>query len=454
MAGGPTKGWRMRDGRARARRRKPAPIGPLRGAGLITGAADDDPSGIATYSQAGAQFGYAMLWTMPLTLPLMVAIQLVSARIGCVTRRGLAANIKRDFPPIVLWAVVGLLLTANTLNLAADIAAMAQAVHLVAGGPVGLYAAGFGALSLTLQVYMRYQAYVRWLKWLTLALLAYVAVAFTVEVDWPALIRETALPGLALGHDALLMIVAVFGTTISPYLFFWQAALEMESGHDGRPRSGAGLRAQRRIRADTLVGMTFSNLIGFSSFSPPPPRCTRTAARLSRRPRKPPRPRPLAGDSASRCSAWASGTGLLAVPVLAGSAAYAVAEAAGWPGSLDARLDKGEGAAFYAIIGAATMGGVALCFTPPRSGGGTVLGGGVQWRDRAAHHERDDAAGVAARSWARMSSVPACAWRAGAPRASWRSSSSPCWPRSSAPGASRRRRRRRPTRRCTGTSAP
>ena len=245
MAGGPTKGWRMRDGRARARRRKPAPIGPpALGAGLITGAADDDPSGIATYSQAGAQFGYAMLWTMPLTLPLMVAIQLVSARIGCVTRRGLAANIKRDFPPIVLWAVVGLLLTANTLNLAADIAAMAQAVHLVAGGPVGLYAAGFGALSLTLQVYMRYQAYVRWLKWLTLALLAYVAVAFTVEVDWPALIRETALPGLALGHDALLMIVAVFGTTISPYLFFWQAALEMESGHDGRPRSGAGLRAQ------------------------------------------------------------------------------------------------------------------------------------------------------------------------------------------------------------------
>ena len=363
MAGGPTKGWRMRDGRARAPAQA-APIGPpALGAGLITGAADDDPSGIATYSQAGAQFGYAMLWTMPLTLPLMVAIQLVSARIGCVTRRGLAANIKRDFPPIVLWAVVGLLLTANTLNLAADIAAMAQAVHLVAGGPVGLYAAGFGALSLTLQVYMRYQAYVRWLKWLTLALLAYVAVAFTVEVDWPALIRETALPGLALGHDALLMIVAVFGTTISPYLFFWQAALEMESGHDGRPRSGPAC-GQRRIRADTLVGMTFSNLIGFSSFSPPPPRCTRTAARLSRRPRKPPR----------RCGRW---PGLLLRAVLPGHRGHRPAgragagrvgrlcrgRAAGWPGSLDARLDKGEGAAFYAIIGAATMGGVALCFT-------------------------------------------------------------------------------------------
>ena len=368
MAGGPTKGWRMRDGRARARRRKPAPIGPpALGAGLITGAADDDPSGIATYSQAGAQFGYAMLWTMPLTLPLMVAIQLVSARIGCVTRRGLAANIKRDFPPIVLWAVVGLLLTANTLNLAADIAAMAQAVHLVAGGPVGLYAAGFGALSLTLQVYMRYQAYVRWLKWLTLALLAYVAVAFTVEVDWPALIRETALPGLALGHDALLMIVAVFGTTISPYLFFWQAALEMESGHDERPRSGAGLRAQlRRIRADTLVGMTFSNLIGFfiilataATLHADGGAAIQTSAQAAEA------LRPLAGDFcfALFCLGIV-GTGLLAVPVLAGSAAYAVAEAAGWPGSLDARLDKGEGAAFYAIIGAATMGGVALCFTP------------------------------------------------------------------------------------------
>ena len=322
MAGGPTKGWRMRDGRARARRRKPAPIGPpALGAGLITGAADDDPSGIATYSQAGAQFGYAMLWTMPLTLPLMVAIQLVSARIGCVTRRGLAANIKRDFPPIVLWAVVGLLLTANTLNLAADIAAMAQAVHLVAGGPVGLYAAGFGALSLTLQVYMRYQAYVRWLKWLTLALLAYVAVAFTVEVDWPALIRETALPGLALGHDALLMIVAVFGTTISPYLFFWQAALEMESGHDGRPRSGAGLRAQlRRIRADTLVGMTFSNLIGFfiilataATLHADGGAAIQTSAQAAEA------LRPLAGDFcfALFCLGIV-GTGLLAVPVLAG----------------------------------------------------------------------------------------------------------------------------------------
>ena len=213
---------------------------------------------------------------------------------------------------------------------------------------------------------MRYQAYVRWLKWLTLALLAYVAVAFTVEVDWPALIRETALPGLALGHDALLMIVAVFGTTISPYLFFWQAALEMESGHDGRPRSGAGLRAG----AAHPRGYP-----GWHDFLEPDwlfhhSRHRRHAARGRRRGYRTSAQaaealRPLAGDFcfALFCLGIV-GTGLLAVPVLAGSAAYAVAEAAGWPGSLDARLDKGEGAAFYAIIGAATMGGVALCFTP------------------------------------------------------------------------------------------
>ncbi|MGE8656796.1 MAG: NRAMP family divalent metal transporter [Achromobacter sp.] len=337
------------------------------GAGLITGAADDDPSGIATYSQAGAQFGYAMLWTMPLTLPLMVAIQLVSARIGYVTRRGLAANIKLAFPPAVLWVVVGLLVAANTLNLAADIAAMAQALHLVAGGPRGAYAVGIGMLCLALQVFMRYHAYVRWLKWLTLALLAYVAVAFTVELDWGELARQVFLPGLAFSHEALLMIVAVFGTTISPYLFFWQAALEMEAGHADQPRSRSEVRRQlRRIRADTLVGMTFSNLIGFfiilataatlhTGGGAPIETSAQAAEAL----------RPVAGDFCFLLFCLGIvGTGLLAVPVLAGSAAYAVAEAAGLPASLDARLDRGEGRAFYAVIAAATAGGVALCFAP------------------------------------------------------------------------------------------
>lgn len=354
--------------RARPRRSAASPYSPRQlGAGLITGAADDDPSGIATYSQAGAQFGYAMLWTMPLTLPLMVAIQLVSARIGYVTRRGLAANIKRAFAPPVLWLVVGLLVMANTLNLAADIAAMAQALHLAVGGPRGGYAVGIGALCLALQVFMRYQAYVRWLKWLTLALLAYVAVAFTIELDWGELARQLALPRLALGRDALLMIVAVFGTTISPYLFFWQAALEMESGRDGLTRSAGEVRRQlRRIRADTLVGMTFSNLIGFFII-------LATAAtlhvgggvRIETSAQAAEALRPVAGDLCFLLFCLGIvGTGLLAVPVLAGSAAYAVAEAAGLSATLDARLGRGEGHAFYAVITAATAGGVALCFAP------------------------------------------------------------------------------------------
>lgn len=337
------------------------------GAGLITGAADDDPSGIATYSQAGARFGYAMLWTMPLTLPLMVAIQLVSARIGYVTRRGLTANIKRTFPPAVLWSVVGMLVVANTLNLAADIAAMAQALRLVAGGSAGVYAVAFGAFCLALQVFMRYRVYVRWLKWLTLSLLAYVAVVFTVRLDWQALARASFAPELALNHDALLMIVAVCGTTISPYLFFWQAALEMESGQDGVSRSHAEVRQQlRRIRTDTVVGMSFSNLIGFciilsaaATLHAAGVGDIQTSAQAAEA------LRPLAGDFCFLLfSLGIIGTGLLAVPVLAGSAAYAVAEAAGWPGSLDARLVIGEGRAFYAVIAAATVGGVALCFTP------------------------------------------------------------------------------------------
>lgn len=337
------------------------------GAGLITGAADDDPSGIATYSQAGAQFGYSMLWTMPLTLPLMVAIQLVSARIGYVTRRGLTANIKQHFSPTVLWLVVGMLVIANTLNVAADIAAMAQALHLVIGGPTGAYAIAFGALSLTLQVFMRYRVYVRWLKWLTLALLAYVALVFTVRLDWPALARQIFIPGLTFDRDTLTMIVAVCGTTISPYLFFWQAALEVEGGDTGQPRAGHDVQRQlRRIQSDTIAGMAFSNLIGFCiilSAAATLHRAGITDIQTSAQAAE--ALRPLAGDTCFLLfSLGIIGTGLLAVPVLAGSAAYAVAEAAGWPASQDARLEMGEGRAFYAVLAAATLGGVLLCFMP------------------------------------------------------------------------------------------
>ncbi|RYF35665.1 MAG: divalent metal cation transporter, partial [Comamonadaceae bacterium] len=237
-------------------RRKLRQLGP----GLITGAADDDPSGIATYSQAGAAFGFSMLWTVILTFPLMVAVQIVSARIGHVTRRGLAANIKASYPRWVLLTVVGMLLIANTLNLAADIAAMAEALRLLMGGPAQLYAVAFGLLCLLLEVFLPYRSYVRWLKWLTLSLLAYVAVVFTVHVDWFLAAKAILNPRLSFDHDTLLMVVAVFGTTISPYLFFWQAGQEMEDAAGGAPLAPRTVRRHlRRIRSDTVIGMGFSN---------------------------------------------------------------------------------------------------------------------------------------------------------------------------------------------------
>ncbi len=337
------------------------------GPGLITGAADDDPSGIATYSQAGAQFGYSMLWTVVFTLPLMVAIQIVSARIGYVTRRGLAANIKTSFPRWVLLAVVGMLLAANTLNVAADIAAMAEALRLLVGGSAHVYAVTFGLLCLVLQVFLPYGTYVRWLKWLTLALLSYVAVAFTVHLDWWQVASEVFRPHLAANHDMLLTVVAVFGTTISPYLFFWQAAQEMEDTTNTAPHTPKEVRRHlRRIKADTIFGMTFSNLIAFfiilstaATLHAAGIADIQTSAQAAEA------LRPLAGEFTFLLfSLGIIGTGMLAVPVLAGSAGYAVAEAAGWPGSLSARLDRGEGRGFYAVIATATVGGVILCFTP------------------------------------------------------------------------------------------
>ncbi len=338
------------------------------GPGLITGAADDDPSGIATYSQAGAQFGYSMLWTVIVTLPLMAAIQIVSARIGYVTRQGLAANIKEGFPRWVLMAVVGLLLVANTLNVAADIAAMAEALRLLVGGSAHIYAVTFGLLCLVLQVFLPYRSYVSWLKWLTLALLAYVAVVFSLHLDWSQVVSAALNPHLAADHQSLLMVVAVFGTTISPYLFFWQAAQEMEDTSDAdAPRTRSVVRHHlRRIKADTIVGMTFSNLIAFfiilstaATLHAAGVTDIETSAQAAEA------LRPLAGDFTFLLfSLGIIGTGMLAVPVLAGSAAYAVAEAAGWHGSLSLRLDRGEGRGFYGVIAAATVGGVILCFTP------------------------------------------------------------------------------------------
>ncbi len=342
------------------------------GPGLVTGAADDDPSGIATYSQAGAQLGYNMLWTVVFTYPLMVSVQMVSARIGCITGRGLAANIKALFPAPVLYGIVGLLLVANTINIAADIAAMGEALRLLVGGSAHFNSVIVGLLCLALQVFLRYEQYVGYLKWLTLALLSYVAVAFTVHVPWADVMVHLAFPTLVLDHDTILIIVAVFGTTISPYLFFWQAAQEMEDlrslpGRDNPtvlPHAERVARGHlRRIRWDTYIGMGFSNLVAFFII-------LSAAATLH-----------LAGITSIQTSAQAAealrplggqltfllfslgivGTGMLAVPVLAGSAAYAVTESFDWKTGLDMRLHEAK--EFYAIIALATAGGVLLNFT-------------------------------------------------------------------------------------------
>jgi NRAMP (natural resistance-associated macrophage protein)-like metal ion transporter len=342
------------------------------GPGLITGAADDDPSGIATYSQAGAQFGFSMLWTVLFTYPLMVGIQMVSARLGCITGRGLAANVKSVFPRPVLYGIVGLLLIANTINIAADIAAMGEALRLLLGGSAHLYSVLFGVSCLVLQVFLRYAAYVRYLKWLTLALLSYVAVIFTIHVHWGAVIREMVMPRLVLDHNTITMIVAVFGTTISPYLFFWQAAQEMEDLRAVERSGGGSLLPHaeevarghlRRIRWDTYVGMGFSNLIAFfiilstaATLHAAGVVDIQTSAQAAEA------LRPLGGPVTFLLfSLGIIGTGMLAVPVLAGSAAYAVSESFDWQSGLDMKLH--EALEFYGIIAIATVGGVALNFT-------------------------------------------------------------------------------------------
>ena len=341
------------------------------GPGLITGAADDDPSGIATYSQAGAQFGYNMLWTVVFTYPLMVGIQMVSARLGFITGKGLATNIREHFPLWVLYLVVGLLLLANTINIAADIAAMAEALRLLAGGSAHIYSVTFGLLCLVLQIFLPYELYVRYLKWLTLALLSYVAVVMTINVPWALVIERAVWPQLSWNNDTITMVVAVFGTTISPYLFFWQAAQEMEDLRSNK--AGTGLLPHskdearhhlRRIRWDTLVGMGFSNLVAFfiilstaATLNATGVTNIQTSAQAAEA------LRPLAGEFTFLLfSLGIIGTGLLAIPVLAGSAAYAVAEAFDWQTGLD--LKPYEGRRFYSIVMIATLGGVILCFTP------------------------------------------------------------------------------------------
>ena len=353
------------------RERKPARAGWLSklGPGLVTGAADDDPSGIATYSQAGAQFGYGMLWTVLLTYPLMVGIQTISARIGRVSGHGLATNIRRHFPAWLLYAIVGLLLVANTINIAADIAAMGEAMRLIAGGPAHWYAAGAGLLSLVLQVTMPYSRYVKVLKWLTLALLAYVATALMLRLPWLTVLHAAVLPSLSWKPDYITTVVAIFGTTISPYLFFWQASQEVEdlrADPDAKPLKRAEHQAEenlRRIKIDTVVGMGFSNLVAmFIMLTTAATLGAHGITHIASSAQAASALRPIAGDFAfALCSAGIIGTGLLAVPVLAGSAAYAIAGAMRWKNSLELQLSGAK--KFYGIIIGSTLIGTALCFT-------------------------------------------------------------------------------------------
>ena len=337
------------------------------GPGVVTGAADDDPSGIATFTQAGAQFGTGLVWTVFFSLPFMIAIQLVSARIGRITGKGLAANLRDHTPRSFLMSMVLLLVVANTINIAADIAAMGEALQLVVGGGEHLHAVAFGVVTVLLQVFVPYRKLAPILKWLTLFLFSYVVAVFLVNVDWGRVLYDLVIPKLQWTSGYWMMIVALLGTTISPYLFFWQASQEVE---ELRLR-GQGIGTEddirqdlKRVKTDTYVGMFFSNAIAFfvmvlgaAVLYAAGIHDVTSAAQAAQA------LRPLAGEFAF--ALFAGGiiaTGLLAVPVLASSAAYAVAEAFDWPEGLERHWFEAK--RFYAIIAVATIVGTGLDFTP------------------------------------------------------------------------------------------
>jgi NRAMP (natural resistance-associated macrophage protein)-like metal ion transporter len=341
----------------------------IMGPGLITGASDDDPSGIATYSQAGAQFGYSLGWTLLLTYPLMCAIQLISAQIGRVTGRGLAGNMRRHYPAPLLYVLVGLLIVANTINIGADLGAMAAAVHLLVRGPMLLYVAGFAIVSVLLEIFTRYSRYASVLRWLTLSLFAYVATVFAVGVPWLTVGRNLVLPHITLSGSYITTIVAVFGTTISPYLFFWQAGEEVEDEKEdpaAKPLIQAPQQApvqMARMEVDTLVGMGFSNIIAlFIMLTTAATLHAHGVTDIQTSSQAAEALRPIAGRFAFSVFALGIiGTGLLALPVLAGSAAYAVGEALHWRVGLAQR--PGRARAFYGTIAVATLVGALINFT-------------------------------------------------------------------------------------------
>ena len=340
------------------------------GPGLITGASDDDPSGIATYSQVGAQFGYGLSWVMLFSWPLMCAIQEISARIGRVTGRGIAGNLKRHYPPAVVYGIVSLLLVANVINIGADLGAMGAALKLIVGGPALAYVALFAVITVLLEVFTRYSRYVSVLKWLTLSLFAYVGVAFVVHIPWGTVVHNLVVPHVAFTASYLTAMVALLGTTISPYLFFWQAEEEVEEVKertDAKPLERAPEQADtefRRIRLDTVVGMGLSNLVALfiilttaATLNAHGVTDIQTSAQAAQA------LRPIAGPLAFFVFALGIiGTGMLALPVLAGSSAYALGETFGWHVGLARKAKRAK--AFYGAIAVATLIGVGLNFSP------------------------------------------------------------------------------------------
>ena len=346
----------------------PANILAALGPGLVTGAADDDPSGIATYSQIGAQFGYGLAWTMLFSYPLMVVTQEIAARISLVTGCGIAQNLRRHYSPYLLRAVVLLLLVANVINLGADLGAMGAALRLLLGGPELVYTIAFGVVCIVLETFVSYPRYAAILKWATLSLFAYVAVVFAAQVPWSIALKSTVLPGMTWDADHAMALVAILGTTISPYLFFWQSGQEVEEMHRRNakplcitPRAAGPELA--RVRNDTVIGMGFSNLIAiFIIFATAATLNAHGVTDIKTSSQAAEALRPIAGVfTFALFAVGIIATGMLAVPVLAGSAAYGVSEMLGWTSGL--RRKPREARAFYATIAAATLGGVALNFT-------------------------------------------------------------------------------------------
>jgi NRAMP (natural resistance-associated macrophage protein)-like metal ion transporter len=338
------------------------------GPGLITGASDDDPSGIATYSQTGAQFGYQLGWILLFTWPLMCAIQEISARVGRVTGNGLAGVIRQHYSRPILYTLVMLLLAANTINIGADLGAMAAALNLLIGGPTWFYVGIFAGVSVSLEVFVRYSRYVSVLKWLTLSLFAYVGTAFVVQVPWGSVAYSLVVPKVSWDVGFLTVVVAVLGTTISPYLFFWQASEEVEEIEEcggAKPLRRAPEQAEsefKRIRIDTYLGMALSNAVALfivittaATLNAHGVTDIQTSAQAAEA------LRPIAGPFVSLVFALGIiGTGLLALPVLAGSAAYAVGESFNWRVGL--ARPPGRAIEFYATLAIATGIGALLNF--------------------------------------------------------------------------------------------